>query len=109
VCSSDLPTISAYNSAGGLLGSFDLLTLAAISTHGTGNTVDVFVFRGIADQSADIKSFRMGGSYIVATGTADGAPLVESAFAPEPASLALLGAGLITLASMGRRTTRKGR
>jgi hypothetical protein len=94
----DDPTISVYNGAT-LLDTFDLATLAPISTPGG---VDQFRFRGISEDSAEITSFRMAGSYLLATGTSNGAPISG----PEPASLVLLGTGLVALGMVGRRQKR---
>jgi hypothetical protein len=88
------PTISTYNRAGDLLSSFDLSALAPIATPGNlpiGGTQDFydprlqynqFQFRGIDEGSAQIASFRLSGSRIVATGTPDG--YSPAASVPEP-------------------------
>jgi len=88
------PTISAYDSANNLIASYDLDALAPIITPGG---VDQFAFRGILSTGALIKSFRLGGSDIIATGTVEGA-------VPEPATWALMivGFGLVG-GSMRRR------
>jgi hypothetical protein len=64
------PTISTYDSANNLLSSFNLATIAPISTPGG---INQFQFRGIAETSATISSFRLSGSYLLAAGTANGA------------------------------------
>jgi hypothetical protein len=76
------PTISTYNGST-LLSSFDLSTApgGAISTPGGLNQ---FQFRGISEESALITSFRLGGSYILATGTANGSLPVPATDVPEP-------------------------
>jgi hypothetical protein len=75
------PTISTYDSSNNLISTFDLLTASggAISTPGGLNQ---FAFRGISEATASIASFRLGGSYILATGTANGA--VAATDVPEP-------------------------
>jgi hypothetical protein len=93
------PTISTYNRAGDLLSSFDLSDGlnnpgAPIATPGNspgGGSPDVydprrqynqFQFRGIDEGTAQIASFRLSGSRIVATGTPDG--YYPAASVPEP-------------------------
>ncbi len=95
--SGDPPTISALDIDGIVLDSFDLSVLAPISTPGGLNQ---FRFRGISEADPVIKSFRMAGSYLLATGTANGIPIS----APEPASFILFGAGLAGLAVWKRRS-----
>lgn len=97
-CGGDDPTISALDSSGNPFESFDLATLAPISTPGGMN---VFAFRGIADASADIYGLRFGGNYILVTGTANG----ETGAVPEPATWAMMlfGFGAIGFATRRRR------
>jgi hypothetical protein len=75
------PTISTYDINNQLLSTFDLLAApgGAISTP---NGLNQFAFRGISEATASIASFRLGGSYILATGTANGA--VAATDVPEP-------------------------
>jgi hypothetical protein len=63
------PTISTYDITNNLLSSFNLANSAPINTPGG---VDQFAFRGIDEGSAVISSFRLSGSYVLATGTANG-------------------------------------
>ena len=64
--SSTDPTISTFDNSGDFLTSFNLRTDGgSISTP---NGVNQFAFRGIAENSAIISSFRLGGSFIVASG-----------------------------------------
>lgn len=89
------PVISAYDSANNLIASYDLEALAPIITPGA---TDQFAFRGILSSGALIKSFRLGGSQIIATGAVAGA-------VPEPATWALMivGFGMVG-ASMRKRS-----
>ena len=75
------PTISTFDSSNTLLSTFNLATLAPISTPGGFNQ---FVFRGIDEGSAIISSFQLSGSYIVAAGSADGSAASTSTAVPEP-------------------------
>ena len=82
--SSTDPTISTYDSSGGFLSSFNLKTEpgAAISTPGGNNS---FVFRGIAEPTASISSFRLSGSFIVAAGRQYAPdPIADPTAVPEP-------------------------
>lgn len=81
--SGDDPTISTLDASGNVITSYDLATLAPISTPDGFNE---FEFRGIAaDAPNSIYGLRFGGSYILVTGTANG----EVAAVPEPATWAL--------------------
>lgn len=77
------PTISTYDSANNLLSSFNLATLAPVSTPGGLNQ---FQFRGISEDAAIISSFRLSGSFLLAAGTASGAVPTppQSTSVPEP-------------------------
>jgi hypothetical protein len=86
----DNPFIAAYDSLGGLLGSFDLSALAPISTPGA---VDAFAFRGIDSDATDIASVRFGGSFIIYAPDA-----VVIAPIPVPAALPLM---LLALGGLG--------
>ena len=82
-------TITALDSAGNVIASYDLETLAPISTPGGFNQ---FEFRGIVDTTADIKSFEFGGDYLLLAGSPTGA--VVTGGVPEPATWALMIAGV---------------
>ena len=94
----DNPVISAFGDLGDLLGEFDLSVLAAISTPGGFNE---FAFRGILSDTADIRTIRFGGSYILLAGTADGT--VPPSPVPVPAAGFLLIGALGGLAALRRR------
>jgi hypothetical protein len=98
--SGDAPTISAYGASDNLLGAFDLAALAPISTPGAFNA---FSYRGIFSDSADIKSIRFGGSYILLAATPDGRPVSP---VPEPETYAMLLAGLGFIGFIARRKNR---
>ncbi|HEU4968924.1 PEPxxWA-CTERM sorting domain-containing protein [Sphingomonas sp.] len=99
----DDPTIWALDALGNPFASFDLATLAPISTPGGFNE---FEFRGISSDSADIYGLRFGGSYILVTGTANGEVIGG---VPEPATWAmfLLGFGAIGFTMRRRRAGAK--
>jgi hypothetical protein len=97
------PIISTLNAAGAVIDSWNLATLAPISTPGGFNQ---FVFRGVSHDSADIYGLRMGGSYIVAAGTATGALAATSAV-PEPATWAMMIGGFAMVGAGMRMRRRK--
>ncbi len=90
-------TISTLNAAGNVIQSYDLVTLAPISTPGAMNA---FMFRGVVDSTADIYGLRFGGNYLLVTGTANGAVMGG---VPEPASWALMIAGFALVGTAARR------
>ncbi len=71
----DDPTISALDINGNPFASFDLATLAPISTPGGFNQ---FQFRGLSDTTASIYGLRFGGNYLLVSGTANGALVAPS-------------------------------
>ncbi len=75
------PVISTYDSSNNLLSSFNLETTPGGKISTPGQT-DVFIFRGIAESSAVISSFRLSGANIVAAGSAYNLPASTSV--PEP-------------------------
>ena len=85
------PVISAYDAGNALIASYDLRTLAPISTP---NGIDQFQFRGISSTGALISSFQMSGAFIV--GQAQLA-------VPEPATWVLLLGGLGAAICVARR------
>lgn len=86
------PTITALNSSGQVIASFDLFKDAPISTPGG---VNAFEFRGILDTTADIAAFKFAGAYLVV----DGVPNVSSV--PLPASAPMFGAAVLALGLAG--------
>jgi hypothetical protein len=94
------PIISTYDSANNLLSSFNLATLAPISTPGG---IDQFEFRGIDEGSALISSFRLSGSYLLAAGTANGGipPVQPPQSVPEP--FTIIGTLIGSAAAYGMR------
>jgi hypothetical protein len=95
----DAPTISTLDAGGAVIDSWDLSTLAPISTPGGFNE---FAFRGVTHDTADIYGLRFGGSYILASGTATG-DVVTSGGIPEPATWAVMLVGFAGLGSALRR------
>lgn len=94
------PTISALDSLGAVFASYDLATLAPISTPGGFND---FAFRGISSTSANIFGLRFGGSYILASGAANG-QVVSGV--PEPGTWTMMLAGFGAIGFALRRRKR---
>jgi hypothetical protein len=92
------PFIAAYDAIGNLLASFDLSVDAPISTPGGFNA---FAFRGLVSDTADIKTIRFGGSYILLAGSPDGSVPVSPI--PVPAALPLMLLALGGLGVVARR------
>ena len=89
------PVISAFDTSGGLIASFDLEALAPIRSGGAN---EFLLFRGIDGNGTLIKSFTLSGAFLIAGENVSGAVV------PEPASWALLIAGFgLTGAVMRRR------
>ncbi len=84
------PIIAALSSGGTVLESYDLKTLAPISTPGGTNAG---AFRGISRASADIAAFSLSNSAIAVTSLTFSAP-AGPVVSPEPVSMSLLGTGL---------------
>lgn len=95
-------TISTLDAGGNVIQSFDLVTLAPISTPGGFNQ---FAFRGVMDSSADIYGMRFGGNYILASGTASGG--LVGGGVPEPATWLMMVAGLFGLGAAMRSSRRR--
>jgi hypothetical protein len=97
----DPATIASLDAAGNVIDSFNIDELAPISTPGGSNE---FAFRGIGyDDGTEIYGIRFGGSYMLATGTADGLPSVSGGV-PEPATWAMLIAGFGLVGAAARRS-----
>ena len=94
--------ISSLDASGNVIDSFEISALAPISTPGGFNE---FRFRGISyDDGTMIYGLRFEGSYVLATGTADGVP--PSGGVPEAATWAMMIAGFgMVGATMRRRRT----
>jgi hypothetical protein len=90
--------ISALDSKGAVLESYDITQLAPISTPGA---VDGGAFRGIVRSSADIAGFSLSNSAVAI------ADLTFSTAVPEPASWCLVMAGLVG-AALRRHFKRSG-
>ena len=87
------PTISAFDGSNILIASYDLSTLAPITTSGT----DKSEFRGIS-YAGGITSFEIGGSYILTQDLS-----ADMTTVPEPTTMVLMGAGLLGLVALRRR------
>ncbi|MBV9878898.1 MAG: PEP-CTERM sorting domain-containing protein [Gemmatirosa sp.] len=95
-CNGFSATLRAYDADFNVLAAFDVDQLAPITTPGATNAG---AFRGIVVRTPSIKYLDWGGSYVVMGDVTFGAATV----APEPASLALVGTGLLGLAALARR------
>lgn len=96
------PRISAYDSQGDLIASYDLEALAPIRT---GGATDTFAFRGIDGQGRGISRFVVTGSYIGIL-ISDGMlmdPGPPTPGVPEPENWAMLVLGFAGIGSMARR------
>lgn len=85
--------ISAYDGSNNLVASYDLTSLAPISTSGT----DQAAFRGIS-YAGGIKAFEISGNYILTQDLS-----AKNTTVPEPSSIVLMGAGLAGLVAVRRR------
>ena len=92
------PTLSAFDSAGDLIGSYDLSVLAPIV--GDGNN-DYFTFRGIDGEGRGISRFVLTGSYI-GFRVAGSADVVGPPGVPDPASWLTLLLGFAGIGSIAR-------
>ncbi|MGV3710380.1 MAG: PEP-CTERM sorting domain-containing protein [Gemmatimonas sp.] len=92
----DDPVLSAYDASDNLIASYNLHSLAPISTSGDNEGL----FRGI-EYAGGITSLELRGGYMI---TSD---LVVSSVnvVPEPSTYALMGAGLLAIAFVRRRRT----
>ena len=80
-------TITALGLNGVVLHTYDITTLAPISTPGA---VDAGAFRGIVDATADIYAFRVANGVVAL----DDLTFSRASAVPEPSSAILLGLGL---------------
>jgi hypothetical protein len=93
------PFLSAYDSSNNLIATYDLLTLAPISTQGI---IDSFAFRGIDGDGTLIKSFTFKGA-----GLAAFASPFPTFSASEPPVLPLFATGLGLMGWLARRKRRQ--
>lgn len=95
------PVIETLDDLGNVMDSFNLASLAPISTPGGFNA---FQFRGVAyDGGQLVYGLRFGGSYILLTGTADGVV----AEVPEPSTCAIWGVLGLCVTAAGRYRSRQ--
>lgn len=90
------PTLSAFDSNGDLIGSYDLLSLAPIDAGGQN---DFYAFRGIDGQGRGISRFVFAGSYIAMNVAGSVGPAVV----PEPTTWAMLVLGFGAVGAAARR------
>jgi hypothetical protein len=96
------PFISALDIGGNLLETYNILTLAPISTPGpSGGQFDAGAFRGILREQNDIFGLQLHDAFFVLDDLTFSR--VPPNTVPEPTTLALFGIGLIGLAGMRRR------
>lgn len=93
------PTLSAFDSNGDLIASFDLAMLAPIDSGGQN---DYFAFRGIDGEGRGISRFVFTGSYI-GMQVAGSADIIGPPGIPEPASWAMLVLGFGFIGSIARK------
>jgi hypothetical protein len=91
------PTITALGDFNNVLGTYDLATLAPISTPGG---LNAGAFRGITQPTANIRKFQISGSYIVLDNLTFTRPSATAT--PEPGSIALLLTSGLTCAAFLR-------
>lgn len=91
----DAPTLFALDSMDNVIESYDLESLAPISTPSGFNE---FAFRGIDLGMSTMKKFRFGGSYILLAGTPDGRVVPPSPVSA-PGALFLLIMGVMAMAA----------
>jgi hypothetical protein len=90
------PIIAALDQFGNVVEQYNLATDAPVSTPSGFNQ---FEFRGISLNSANIWTFQLSNSYILAAATANGAPTPV----PEPETLAIVAIGLLGMSVARRR------